>query len=339
MKSITEADFEKIWQDSNKMNEEQNEQWDSLSLEERRKLLSDPFYQRMRYEFEDRDEIDIYEDLGNIEENNLSYRNDKIIKRILFKECVVAGVGFREVDWDELYEGVKLVLVRHRDNKYDKNAVAIVLADDYDEKDDDFDFDFILGYIPRTENVEIAKMLDMGWGEMFECEISRVKRYGPINERVRIAIYVKGKNEKVKIDTRHLLRVKDLSRMEYAELIADLEHNGVVHFYFGGYPQWWINSPKEGEKIVFLHKRKSDTILYLMYTIAIGNVAASHFLNKKIEIKADYSSFVFTNVRGPIVVSHSDVEFLKLERMDFSQPEHFVSELASSKLWELFDSV
>ena len=30
-----------------------------------------------------------------------------------------------------------------------------------DERNNNFDFDFILGYVPRTENEHIAMMLDM----------------------------------------------------------------------------------------------------------------------------------------------------------------------------------
>lgn len=110
-------------------------------------------------------------------------------KRVLFKECPVAGIGFHDIKdiWDELYVGAKLALVRQKDNKYDKNAVAVALADDYDGDIEDFDFDFILGYVPRTENEQIATMLDLGWDEVFECEISEMKENGPLNERLRMA--------------------------------------------------------------------------------------------------------------------------------------------------------
>ena len=96
-------------------------------------------------------------------------------KRALYKNCAVAGISFHDIDdiWEELYVGAEIALVRDKKNKHDKNAVAVVLADDYDGNPDDFDFDYILGYIPRSENEHIAMMLDMGWSEMFECEIGR----------------------------------------------------------------------------------------------------------------------------------------------------------------------
>ena len=86
-------------------------------------------------------------------------------ERKVILECPVAGIGFHDINdiWDELYVGAKLALVREPNNKYDKNAVAVALADDYDENDpEDFDFDFILGYIPRNNNAAIAAMLDLG---------------------------------------------------------------------------------------------------------------------------------------------------------------------------------
>ena len=261
----------------------------------------------------------------------------KVKKRVLFKGCFVAGVGFRDVDWDEMDEGIELKLVRHKENKYDKNAVAVVLADDYDEEDDDFDFDFILGYIPRTENAEIAKMLDMGWGEMFECEISRVKRYGPMNERVKIAIYVKSKDENMKMDTRHLLRVKELDRKEYSEFVSDINRDGMIHFRFGGYPPFELNLPKEGDKVVFLHRREKDVVVYLMHTIAVGDEHASNFLGVLERWIDDCTYFVFTNIKGPIVVASEKIAFLSLEGLDFRQPEQFISELASVRLWDLFE--
>ena len=77
----------------------------------------------------------------------------EVYKKVFFKECAVAGLSFHikgnDEVWDELEEGTHIALVRQRDNRYDRNAVAVALADDYDGDPDDFDFDFILGYLPR----------------------------------------------------------------------------------------------------------------------------------------------------------------------------------------------
>ena len=54
--------------------------------------------------------------------------------RVLYKECKIAGITFHDLKdiWDELYEGVELALVREIDNKHDKYAIAVALADEYD---------------------------------------------------------------------------------------------------------------------------------------------------------------------------------------------------------------
>lgn len=119
---------------------------------------------------------------------------EPIFRRVFFKECAVAGVSFHlkynDELWDELETGVKLALVRERNNKYDKNAVAVALADDFDGDHDDFDFDFILGYIPRECNTEIAAMIDAGYDDKLEAEISTFKRQGSLNNRIRITVWL-----------------------------------------------------------------------------------------------------------------------------------------------------
>ena len=122
-------------------------------------------------------------------------------ERKVILECPVAGIGFHDINdiWDELYVGAKLALVREPKNKYDKNAVAVALADDYDENDpENFDFDFILGYIPRNNNAAIAAMLDLGWQEMLEAEITELKDHAPYSDKLHITVYIRSKNVPIK---------------------------------------------------------------------------------------------------------------------------------------------
>ena len=119
-------------------------------------------------------------------------------ERKVILECPVAGIGFHDI-WDELYVGAKLALVREPKNKYDRNAVAVALADDYDENaPEDFDFDFILGYIPRNNNAAIAAMLDLGWQEMLEAEITELKDHAPYSDKLHITVYIRSKNVPIK---------------------------------------------------------------------------------------------------------------------------------------------
>ena len=52
-------------------------------------------------------------------------------RRVLYKECQIAGITFHDLGdvWGELYEGAELALVREKDNKHDKYAIAVALAD------------------------------------------------------------------------------------------------------------------------------------------------------------------------------------------------------------------
>jgi len=88
-----------------------------------------------------------------------------VADKTLFMECPVAGIAFHDIDeiWDELEVGTKLVLVRDKYNKYDKNAIAVALVDDYEDDPDEFDFDFILGYIPKDKNQSLALFLEINY--------------------------------------------------------------------------------------------------------------------------------------------------------------------------------
>lgn len=69
----------------------------------------------------------------------------------------------------------------------------------YDENDpENFDFDFILGYIPRNNNAAIAAMLDMGWQEMLEAEITELKDHAPYSDKLHITVYIRSKNVPIK---------------------------------------------------------------------------------------------------------------------------------------------
>ncbi len=117
-------------------------------------------------------------------------------ERKMILECSVAGIGFHEIEelWDELYVGAKLALVRDSKNKHDKKAVAVALVGDYDGDPDDFDFSRILGYIPRKDNATIAALLDMGWQDILEAEITELKEHAPCTDKLHIAVYIRSKN-------------------------------------------------------------------------------------------------------------------------------------------------
>lgn len=126
-------------------------------------------------------------------------------KKLYFMECNVAGRQYHDADevWKELKVGTRLRLVRDMDNRYDPQAVAIV----YDKPIDDADLDrnalyldarcvddqvdeYVLGYVPRTDNKGIAALLEMGWNNVFECRISKIDEEEHYNEQIRVTIRI-----------------------------------------------------------------------------------------------------------------------------------------------------
>ena len=118
-------------------------------------------------------------------------------KKLFFKECHLAGRQYHDVDevWDELHVGTQLELQRDLDNRHDKNAVAVV----YRTVDVDTGIveEYLLGYIPGEENETIAQLLEMGWEDIFECRISKIKPDAHYENQIRLTIRIV-RNEKKK---------------------------------------------------------------------------------------------------------------------------------------------
>ncbi len=90
--------------------------------------------------------------------------------------------------WEELHVGTLLELQRDKENTYDKNAVAVVYSkmDENNEKEE-----YLLGYLPRTDNTEIAKLLEMGWTSVFECRISKINQEAHYENQIRLTIRIR----------------------------------------------------------------------------------------------------------------------------------------------------
>lgn len=116
-------------------------------------------------------------------------------KKLFFKECHLAGRQYHDVDevWDELHVGTCLELQRDLDNRYDKNAVAVV----YKTIDEDTgeNVDYLLGYIPNDENETIAQLLEMGWDSIFECRISKINPEAHYENQIRLTIKIVRNNK------------------------------------------------------------------------------------------------------------------------------------------------
>lgn len=115
----------------------------------------------------------------------------------MLMECRIAGLAYHNEDHivDELSVGTKLALVREKNNEHDKNAVAIASACDYEGNPDEFDFRFILGYVPKDQNESIAAMLDMGYADSLEAEIIKINSGSSLFDKVIVGIFIKISDE------------------------------------------------------------------------------------------------------------------------------------------------
>lgn len=258
-------------------------------------------------------------------------------QRRMILECPVAGIAFHDINdiWDELYVGAEIALVRDSDNKYDTNAVAVALAGDYDGNPENFDFDYILGYIPRKDNQTIAAMLDMGWQDLIEAEISEMNDHAPYNDRLHITVYIRSKEPQKPKDNR--LRIKTFDDdEEWSAFIGELWDKGVSFFRWGGFPPWELDLPEKGDKVVFLLKGDDETKVYLMMVIALGDDCAPFVDDpERLHMIDDCGPYVLSVVKGPLYVKNEELAFLDGLPADIWQPDFKLDKDASDALMEM----
>ena len=83
--------------------------------------------------------------------------------------------------FSELKVGQELVLVRESENKYDPEAVAIYYKD------------MKLGFVPRGDNEDLSKFLDMGHTDLFEVRVARICEDAHPDKQVFVNIFIRRK--------------------------------------------------------------------------------------------------------------------------------------------------
>ena len=98
-----------------------------------------------------------------------------------FLNCNVAGFSYKLgcMVFNQLKVGTELRLVREDENPYDKNAVAVFYEDTH------------IGYIPHSENAELAKFLDLGYADIFETYVQAIDPAADLEHQVEVIIYIK----------------------------------------------------------------------------------------------------------------------------------------------------
>lgn len=288
-------------------------------------------------------EGDVAIEEGNVPDSPIEgiVKLDPVEKRKLFLRCSIAGAAFYHIDniWDKLHEGAKLVLVREKHNAYDENAVAVALADESNDWTDDIEYGPTLGYIPRKQNESLATLLDMGWQDMFEAEISELREHVPYSDRIHISIYIKNKDaedEPKPQDNR--LRMVVITEEEKWQLLSDeLWEKGYTYFRWGGFPPWQLDLPSKGDKVVFLYNDGYCSFMYLMQTIAIGEQSIPFLedVNELYQVD-DCTIYVLSNVVGPVIMDNKDLRLPKELLKGKYQPDERVSQPLSDKLMSIF---
>ena len=113
-------------------------------------------------------------------------------KKLYLMDCHLAGRKYHDADevWDKLKVGTVLQLLRDTDNRHDADAVAVVYHNDEDNED------YCIGYIPRGENEMLAKFLEMGWTNIFECRITKITPDAHPEQQIIMTIKIKRNTKK-----------------------------------------------------------------------------------------------------------------------------------------------
>ena len=106
---------------------------------------------------------------------------NKLLKKVHLDNFHIAGFGYWEgcEAFEHLKIGTKLELVREPDNAFDPYAIAIY----YQE--------FKLGYVPRANNHDLSKYLDMGLDHIHEARIQRISPDQNLESQIEIILYLK----------------------------------------------------------------------------------------------------------------------------------------------------
>ena len=108
-------------------------------------------------------------------------REIKPIKKIHLTNFHIAGFGYWEgcEAFERLKIGTKLDLVREENNPFDPYAVAIYYGD------------YKLGFIPRGDNHDISKYMDMGLEDIYDVRITRLTPDAHPEQQVEVIVNIK----------------------------------------------------------------------------------------------------------------------------------------------------
>lgn len=264
-----------------------------------------------------------------------------VYERFALKEFTVAGVSFhhKHIDdlWDNVEEGMELLLVREPRNKYDKNAVAIVEPDVFFGDSETFNFDLIVGYVPRVSNTEIAAMIDAGYGDKLKAVLTKYDRHAHLNNRLGVTVYLESR-EPVK-PRPDLLRFHSQNEDEMKEVIRQLQQRGSAYLRFGSLFGKEDYLPIVGDQVVvsYFNKSTKAVMMYCMRIIAMGPEAAPYLEDPSVaNIQDAFKTYVLTNVAGPVMSDAREMSFLGSDTLDWRSADNWLKPSESDALKDLF---
>lgn len=184
-------------------------------------------------------------------------------------ETYIAGIKFHDAleVWEDLYEGMHLLLVRDKDNRYDDNAVAIETFIEKDGKQERY----MLGFIPREQNETIAALIDMGWSDLVSAIIDEIDDHNGKRLEITITISIRNKNNVNIVTEDNGMRYITMDSEEYAETLKEIETKGTTYFRWGGFPTWEHDLPDEGENVLVVCQGDETTTFHVLMVVALGN--------------------------------------------------------------------
>ena len=102
-------------------------------------------------------------------------------ERLHLTDFTIAGFAYYDgtLAFSDLHIGSQLQLVREYDNKFDPCAVALYFGK------------FKIGFVPKEENETLSKLLDQGWGQLFDVRVNRLSPDMHPSKQVGAVIFIK----------------------------------------------------------------------------------------------------------------------------------------------------
>ncbi len=244
----------------------------------------------------------------------------------------IAGIKFHDAleIWGDLHEGMDLLLVRDRSNRYDDYAVAVETFVEKDGKQERY----MLGFIPCEKNETIAALIDMGWSDLVSATIDKIDDHNGKRLEIAITISIRNKNKVNIITEGNGLRYMVMSPEKYAETMKEIDTKGTAYFRWGGFPVWEYDLPEEGDKVLVICPGDGITTFHVMMVAAkdMGCVPFVEGGMDRIMRIDDCGAYILVSLNRVATFPNKEVTDIKEELEECWQPELRLSIESTEKI-------